>query len=65
MWRARLVYHKNISRPLKLLMHFSLLALAQGAQMYKLSRPRMTTENIIRIRGGRSVMTSLQRRLFP
>ena len=31
----------------------SLIALAQGARMYKLSRPRMTNENVIKIDGGR------------
>jgi DNA mismatch repair protein MSH5 len=33
----------------------SLLALAQGAKIYKLCRPRMTPENVIRIKGGRLV----------
>ena len=32
--------------------------------MYKLARPRMTTENIIRIRGGRLVMPYAQSRLL-
>ena len=31
----------------------SLLALAQGARKYKFSRPRITEENIIAIKGGR------------
>ena len=31
----------------------SLLALAQGAKIYRLCRPRVTRENIIRIKGGR------------
>ena len=31
----------------------SLLALAQGAKIYKLCRPRMTRENVVRIEGGR------------
>lgn len=31
----------------------SLLALAQGAKTYKLTRPRITKENIIQIKGGR------------
>jgi len=31
----------------------SLLALAQGAKIYKLCRPRMTCDNVIRIKGGR------------
>jgi len=31
----------------------SLLALAQGAKIYKLCRPRMTHDNVIRIKGGR------------
>jgi DNA mismatch repair protein MSH5 len=33
----------------------SLLALAQGAKMYKLCRPRMTHDNVILIKGGRYV----------
>jgi hypothetical protein len=36
---------------------YSLLALAQGASMYKLCRPRMTLDNVVRIKGGRSVHT--------
>ncbi|KAL9597285.1 MAG: hypothetical protein Q9219_005266 [cf. Caloplaca sp. 3 TL-2023] len=36
----------------------SLLALARGAAMYKLSRPRMTEDNVIRIKGGRYVYTA-------
>ncbi len=31
----------------------SLLALAQGAKLYKYSRPRITRRNIIEIKGGR------------
>lgn len=31
----------------------SLLALAQGARLYKLCRPRVTLDNVIRIKGGR------------
>ncbi|KAI1920455.1 hypothetical protein LOZ58_002923 [Ophidiomyces ophidiicola] len=31
----------------------SLLALAQGASLYKLVRPQMTDENIVKIKGGR------------
>lgn len=31
----------------------SLLAMAQGACLYKLVRPEMTEENVIRIKGGR------------
>lgn len=31
----------------------SFLALAQGAGMYKLSRPHVTEDNVIRIKGGR------------
>lgn len=31
----------------------SLLALAQGARMYNLSRPHVVLENVVRIRGGR------------
>jgi DNA mismatch repair protein MSH5 len=34
----------------------SLLALAQGAKMYKLTRPKISTENIIDITGGRCVV---------
>lgn len=34
----------------------SLLALAQGAKMYKLTRPNISTENIIDITGGRCVL---------
>lgn len=37
----------------------SLLALAQGAKQYKLVRPRMTKENVIRISGGRYVERSV------
>jgi hypothetical protein len=33
----------------------SLLALAQGAKIYKLCRPRMTRDNVLRIKGGRYV----------
>ncbi len=33
----------------------SLLALVQGARKYKLARPKLTEQNIIRIKGGRSV----------
>ena len=36
-----------------------LLALAQGAQIHKLSRPRLTTDNIIRIKGGRHLLQEL------
>lgn len=32
---------------------YSLLALSQAASFYKLTRPLMTTENIIKINGGR------------
>lgn len=31
----------------------SLLALTQAASFYKLSRPRMVSENVVRIKGGR------------
>ena len=31
----------------------SFLALAQGAGMYKFSRPHMTEDNVIQIKGGR------------
>lgn len=34
----------------------SLLALAQGAGMYKLSRPHVTEDNVIHIKGGRCVL---------
>ncbi|KAI9840473.1 MAG: MutS protein msh5, partial [Pleopsidium flavum] len=37
----------------------SLLALVQGARMYKLTRPRITEENIIRIKGGRHPLQEL------
>ena len=37
-------------------MHVSLLALAQGASQYKLTRPQMTEDNVIIIKGGRSVL---------
>ena len=37
----------------------SLLALAQGARNYKFCRPRMTTNNIIEIRGGRHPLQEL------
>lgn len=38
----------------------SLLALAQGAKLYKYSRPCMTQRNIIDIKGGRSDESPLQ-----
>jgi DNA mismatch repair protein MSH5 len=31
----------------------SLLALAQGAKIHKLCRPRMTYDNVVRVEGGR------------
>ncbi|KAL1792204.1 hypothetical protein ACET3X_009955 [Alternaria dauci] len=37
----------------------SLLALAQGAKIYKLCRPRMTLENVIQIEGGRHILQEL------
>ena len=37
----------------------SLLALAQGARQYKLCKPRMTTDNVIQIRGGRHILQEL------
>ncbi|KAF2866754.1 muts domain V-domain-containing protein [Massariosphaeria phaeospora] len=37
----------------------SLLALAQGAERYKLCRPRITRENIIHIKGGRHILQEL------
>ncbi|MCJ1431365.1 MutS protein msh5 [Xylographa pallens] len=36
-----------------------LIALAQGARMYKLSRPRMTNENVIKLNGGRHPLQEL------
>ncbi|MCJ1249396.1 MutS protein msh5 [Trapelia coarctata] len=39
-----------------------LLALAQGAKMYKLTRPKVSTENIIDIKGGRHL---LQEQVVP
>ena len=32
---------------------YSLLALAQGAGLYKLVRPQMTEDNVILVKGGR------------
>lgn len=37
----------------------SLLALAQGARQYKLSRPRVTTDNVVKIRSGRHILQEL------
>ncbi|KAL8810476.1 MAG: hypothetical protein Q9200_002548 [Gallowayella weberi] len=37
----------------------SLLALAQGAVIYKLSRPHMTVDNLVRIKGGRHPLQEL------
>ncbi|KAG9186743.1 hypothetical protein G6011_09851 [Alternaria panax] len=37
----------------------SLLALAQGAKIYKLRRPRMTNDNIIQVKGGRHILQEL------
>ncbi|KAI9839819.1 MAG: hypothetical protein M1819_000009 [Sarea resinae] len=37
----------------------SLLALAQGAKLHKLSRPQMTQDNIIRIKSGRHLLQEL------
>jgi DNA mismatch repair protein MSH5 len=37
----------------------SLLALAQGAQQYRLVCPKMTEENVIRIKGGRHLLQEL------
>ncbi|KAF2264564.1 hypothetical protein CC78DRAFT_580350 [Lojkania enalia] len=37
----------------------SLLALTQGAKIYKLCRPRMTEENVVRIKGGRHILQEL------
>ncbi|KAI4088531.1 MAG: hypothetical protein LQ339_008707 [Xanthoria mediterranea] len=37
----------------------SFLALAQGAGMYKFSRPHMTEDNVIRIKGGRHPLQEL------
>jgi DNA mismatch repair protein MSH5 len=37
----------------------SLLALAQGAKMYKLAKPTLTEENVIKIKGGRHILQEL------
>lgn len=37
----------------------SLLALAQGAKMYKLAKPKMTRENVVKIKGGRHILQEL------
>ncbi|KAJ5794039.1 DNA mismatch repair protein MutS core [Penicillium paradoxum] len=37
----------------------SLLALTQAASFYKLSRPRMVEENVIKIKGGRHILQEL------
>ncbi|KAJ5358895.1 DNA mismatch repair protein MutS core [Penicillium cataractarum] len=37
----------------------SLLALTQAASFYKLSRPRMVLENVVRIKGGRHILQEL------
>ena len=37
----------------------ALLALAQGAQMYNLTRPNIATENIIKVKGGRHPLQEL------
>jgi DNA mismatch repair protein MSH5 len=37
----------------------SLLALTQGARQYKLTRPRLTTDNIIQIKAGRHILQEL------
>ena len=37
----------------------SLLALAHGASQYKLTRPRMTDENVINISGGRHILQEM------
>ena len=37
----------------------SLLALAQGARYYKLTRPRMTDENVVQIQNGRHMLQEL------
>ncbi|KAF2748154.1 hypothetical protein M011DRAFT_422382 [Sporormia fimetaria CBS 119925] len=37
----------------------SLLALAQGAKLYNLQRPRVTVDNVIQIRGGRHILQEL------
>ena len=36
----------------------SLLALSQGAKLYKLCRPQMTRDNVLHIKGGRYVLNS-------
>lgn len=37
----------------------SLLALAQGAKLYKLCQPRMTRDNVVSIKGGRHILQEL------
>ncbi|KAF2832856.1 hypothetical protein CC86DRAFT_414515 [Ophiobolus disseminans] len=37
----------------------SLLALAQGARLYKLCRPQVTLDNVVRIKGGRHILQEL------
>ncbi|KAF2495890.1 hypothetical protein BU16DRAFT_560749 [Lophium mytilinum] len=37
----------------------SLLALAQGAKMYRLVRPKLTKDNVVKIRGGRHILQEL------
>ena len=47
--------HVQSGQHLTLSYSYSLLALAQGASLYKLKRPQMTYHNWIQIRGGRFV----------
>ena len=51
----------NLDGSCSLADNFSLLALAQGAKIYKYCRPQMTQENIIMIKGGRYVLHLLLR----
>lgn len=37
----------------------SLLALAQGAKMYRLSKPKLTNQNVVKIKGGRHILQEL------
>lgn len=42
-----------------MLTHYSLLALALGARRYKLHRPDLSENNVIRIEGGRHILQEL------
>ncbi|KAF2804902.1 uncharacterized protein BDZ99DRAFT_425101 [Mytilinidion resinicola] len=37
----------------------SLLALAQGAKMYRLAKPKLTKDNVVKIKGGRHILQEL------